>query len=76
MGLGVLETTLKHVPGTVNVYEDEQRQRDAVQHATHLKRDKTGRFILVPQPSDAPNDPLVSRVRLVRLTSESFTDAN
>ncbi len=25
----------------------------------HLKKDKTGRIILVPQPSNDPNDPLV-----------------
>lgn len=60
MGLGVLPASSSHVQGTVNVYEDERRRAHAVAHATHLKKDKSGRFILTPQPSDDPNDPLVS----------------
>lgn len=64
MGLGVLESSTRRVPGTVNVYQEEQRTVEAVQRATHLKRDKSGTFILVPQPSDDPNDPLVRQYLL------------
>ena len=60
MALGILESTkAEHVPGTVYVYESEQRQNELLENAQHLKKDKTGRIILVPQPSDDPNDPLV-----------------
>ena len=61
MPLGILEPRVEHVPGTVYVYESEQRQAELLQSARHLKKDKTGRIILVPQPSDDPNDPLVRR---------------
>ena len=60
MGLGVLEDkTLQHVPGTVNVLDDASRNAVAAERDTHSKRDKTGKIILVPQPSDSPDDPLV-----------------
>ena len=58
MGLGVLDTN-SIAPGTIDVYEHEQRRAEVEATATHLKRDKSGRFILTPQPSDDPNDPLV-----------------
>ncbi|KAL6250758.1 hypothetical protein RBB50_003061 [Rhinocladiella similis] len=58
MALGILEPGVEHVPGTVYVYESEQRHADLLESARHLKRDKTGRIILVPQPSNDPNDPL------------------
>jgi len=58
MALGILEPRVEHVPGTVYVYESEQRHAELLQAARHLKRDRTGRMILVPQPSDDPNDPL------------------
>ncbi|KAK6376596.1 uncharacterized protein PV06_05868 [Exophiala oligosperma] len=58
MALGILEPGVEHVPGTVYVYESEQRHADLLETARHLKRDKTGRIILVPQPSNDPNDPL------------------
>lgn len=62
MGLGILEDHhLKHVPGTALVLEGEQRrqvERDAGA-GTCLKYDKSGTVLLVPQPSDDPNDPLV-----------------
>ncbi|KAI9668234.1 MAG: hypothetical protein M1821_001054 [Bathelium mastoideum] len=59
MGLGILEDTkLEHVPGTVTL-EEERLNLDPTQiAASGLKTDKTGRIILVPQPSDDPNDPL------------------
>ena len=60
MALGILEPKVEHVPGTVYVYDTEQRQADLLETAQHLKRDKSGRIILIPQPSNDPNDPLVS----------------
>jgi hypothetical protein len=50
---GILEPKAKKVPGTANVL-DQEWKRDPT-----LKRDKTGNIILVPQPSEDPNDPLV-----------------
>ncbi|KAH7132440.1 MFS transporter-like protein [Dendryphion nanum] len=61
MGLGILEDhKLEHVPGTALVLEDEQRRQEeqAVARNANLKYDKTGKILLVPQPSDDPNDPL------------------
>ncbi|KAL6709624.1 hypothetical protein ACN47E_001052 [Coniothyrium glycines] len=61
MGLGILDDhTLQHVPGTALVLEGEQRL-DFVQDVARiegLKYDVTGKILLVPQPSDDPNDPL------------------
>jgi hypothetical protein len=65
MGLGILsDHALEHVPGTAQVFEGEQRrevERKAGSRIGHsgLKYDKTGKILLVPQPSDDPNDPLV-----------------
>ena len=59
MALGILEPKVEHVPGTVFVYESERRQAELLENAQHLKKDKNGRTILVPQPSNDPNDPLV-----------------
>jgi hypothetical protein len=60
MGLGVLNyTKLDHVPGTV-LLDDRAVDADESQILVSLKRD-TGRnahIVLVPQPSDDPNDPL------------------
>ncbi|KAI9815845.1 MAG: hypothetical protein M1826_001943 [Phylliscum demangeonii] len=67
MGLGILnDSVLEHVPGTVHVLEDQSRPRpgpsesDATAAKTGLKYDRSGPvpIILVPQPSDDPNDPL------------------
>ncbi|KAK5045417.1 hypothetical protein LTR84_009281 [Exophiala bonariae] len=58
MALGILEPAVEHVPGTVFVYDAQQRQTALLDSAHHLKRDKTGKIILVPQPSADPNDPL------------------
>merc|ERR1711881_390840 len=62
MGLGVLDDTkLEHVPGTAFVVDDEQRraETDTILDE-NLKYDRSGPvpIILVPQPSDDPNDPL------------------
>ncbi len=63
MGLGILDDHhLEHVPGTAFVL-DGDREREVVQDVAarnRLKYDKTGKKLLVPQPSDDPNDPLVS----------------
>lgn len=60
MGLGILDDTkLQHVPGTATVLDDEVRlQEEHTVHDPNLKYDPTGQIILVPQPSNDPNDPL------------------
>ncbi|KAJ9145292.1 Major facilitator superfamily domain, general substrate transporter [Pleurostoma richardsiae] len=59
MGLGVLEPKAKgqKVPGTVYV----ERETEHLRHLTANLKHGTGRYenvVLVPQPSDSPNDPL------------------
>lgn len=66
MALGILEPPVEHVPGTVYVYAAQQRQTALLDSAQHLKRDKTGKIILVPQPSADPNDPLVRAVHVLQ----------
>ncbi|KAH1509061.1 hypothetical protein KXX06_007521, partial [Aspergillus fumigatus] len=59
MGLGVLEDkVLDHVPGTSYILEDERDDNTALD--SRLKYDRSGDvpILLVPQPSDDPNDPL------------------
>ncbi|EAW11157.1 putative MFS transporter [Aspergillus clavatus NRRL 1] len=59
MGLGVLEDkVLDHVPGTSYIFED--RTGDHTSTDARLKYDRSGDVpvLLVPQPSDDPNDPL------------------
>ncbi|KAI9848685.1 MAG: hypothetical protein M1837_006772 [Sclerophora amabilis] len=61
MGLGVLrDRRMEHVPGTVFVLDDISRTPARNPDNTRLKYDKNGTvpIILVPQPSDDPNDPL------------------
>ncbi|KAF2206067.1 MFS transporter-like protein [Delitschia confertaspora ATCC 74209] len=70
MGLGILEDDkLETVPGdcfakvplddrTARVLDDERPQEDYVNRDPNLKYDATGKILLVPQPSDDPNDPL------------------
>ncbi|KAL1864789.1 hypothetical protein VTK73DRAFT_5642 [Phialemonium thermophilum] len=61
MGLGILEDpVLEHVPGTTKYFDDPAHPRYAADGATGLKCDTSGPvpIILVPQPSDDPNDPL------------------
>ncbi|KAF2134125.1 MFS transporter-like protein [Dothidotthia symphoricarpi CBS 119687] len=61
MGLGILEDhKLKHVPGTAQVLQSDKRREveQNVARNANLKYDKTGKILLVPQPSDDPNDPL------------------
>ncbi|KAF2084190.1 MFS transporter [Saccharata proteae CBS 121410] len=66
MGLGVLEDTrLEHVPGTATLDYAARERRDHQHHQDididpRLKYDRSGPhpIVLVPQPSDDPNDPL------------------
>ncbi|EEY19930.1 conserved hypothetical protein [Verticillium alfalfae VaMs.102] len=61
MGLGVLESkTLDHVPGTTRYYDDPSQPQPANGANRGLKVDDSGPvpIILIPQPSDDPNDPL------------------
>ncbi|KAE8152118.1 putative MFS transporter [Aspergillus avenaceus] len=60
MGLGVLEdTVLAHVPGTSDLLERERSNED-LNIDSNLKYDRSGTvpILLVPQPSNDPNDPL------------------
>ncbi|KAF3152821.1 hypothetical protein TWF569_002646 [Orbilia oligospora] len=62
MGLGILEDRhLAHVPGTA-ILEDDIQGDEVPVLDPNLKYDNTGPrpIVLVPQPSDDPNDPLVS----------------
>ncbi|KAL2159444.1 hypothetical protein VTH06DRAFT_2449 [Thermothelomyces fergusii] len=61
MGLGVLEDrVMDHVPGTTRYFDDLERPQYAADGVEGLKCDTSGPvpIILVPQPSDDPNDPL------------------
>ncbi|KAK3900271.1 major facilitator superfamily domain-containing protein [Staphylotrichum tortipilum] len=62
MGLGILEDrVMEHVPGTTRYFDDPERPQYAANGAYgSLKCDTSGPLpiILVPQPSDDPNDPL------------------
>jgi hypothetical protein len=62
MALGVLEPRgSPDVPGTVYILDKPATAAGpAAAHNPKLKYDRTGTIILVPQPSDDPNDPLVS----------------
>lgn len=50
------------LPGTSNIYEKDQPAGQETHAIPGLKYDRTTKepTILVPQPSDDPNDPLVS----------------
>ena len=59
MGLGIKEpkgTQTAHVPGTSVLFEHSGQGSATTKHA----QDNSG-LILVPQPSDSPNDPLVRK---------------
>lgn len=47
--------------GTVDIYEKERVESQPSNYHTELKYDRSGSepILLVPQPSDDPNDPLV-----------------
>ncbi|KAG6009072.1 hypothetical protein E4U43_000065 [Claviceps pusilla] len=60
MGFGILEPRGHDaVPGTTKYFDDPSRPQEATNHED-LKCDRSGGtpIILVPQPSDDPNDPL------------------
>ncbi|KAK4184371.1 major facilitator superfamily domain-containing protein [Podospora australis] len=61
MPLGILEDDkLEHVPGTAPLNEVGREDLEVVAGGVDsraLKHDKTGKIVLVPQPSDSPNDP-------------------
>ncbi|TPX12423.1 uncharacterized protein E0L32_006835 [Thyridium curvatum] len=61
MGLGILEDrVMDHVPGTTRYFDDPERPQYSRDGVTGLKCDTSGPqpIVLVPQPSDDPNDPL------------------
>lgn len=77
MGLGILEDhALDQVPGTALVLASDEQQRRVERNVANghraLKYDKTGKILLVPQPSDDPNDPLVHYPKI--LLHASHTD--
>jgi hypothetical protein len=47
--------------GTVDIFENERADDQPPTYHSHLKYDRSGSvpILLVPQPSDDPNDPLV-----------------
>lgn len=61
MGLGILnDTHYQIVPGTAHLQNEPTKRSLALDASQrHLKYDKTGTTLLVPQPSEDPNDPLV-----------------
>lgn len=64
MGLGILEDKyLEHVPGTALFSDDPNAMAQSLYAGMDVHQLKHGRgrnahIILVPQPSDDPNDPL------------------
>ncbi|PNY22578.1 MFS-type transporter [Tolypocladium capitatum] len=61
MGLGILEPASdEKVPGTTRYFDDPHRPQEASDADASLKCDASGKvpIILIPQPSDDPNDPL------------------
>ncbi|KAL2820094.1 major facilitator superfamily domain-containing protein [Aspergillus granulosus] len=72
MPLGILEDTkLENVPGTAPLNELGTDSTYTGIDPALLKHDKTGEIVLVPQPSDSPNDPY----NWPRLKKELFTVA-
>ena len=59
MALGTWEPVVEPVPGTVYVHEENRRTEELLNQVS-VKKTKDGKTILVPQPSNDPNDPLVS----------------
>lgn len=63
MALGIWEPKgERRVPGTVQRDVAGQQNVAQQQNDAGLKRDKSGKHILVPQPSEDPNDPLVCTI--------------
>lgn len=47
----------EYIPGTFNIYSSPDSESDLKSTTSRLKTDKYG-VVLIPQPSDSPNDPL------------------
>lgn len=59
MGLGILEDrALSHVPGTTRYFDDPEHSQIAADRVVSSNLKTQDGIILVPQPSDDPNDPL------------------
>ncbi|OJJ59326.1 hypothetical protein ASPSYDRAFT_149673 [Aspergillus sydowii CBS 593.65] len=60
MGLGIVDVKNRQVPGTVDILEKERSADQPPDYNSNLKYDRSGSepILLVPQPSDDPNDPL------------------
>lgn len=73
MDLGILkDTKLEHVPGTAPLSElGREVYNNSGVDSNIFKHDPTGTIILVPQPSDSPNDPY----NWTRAKKERFTIA-
>src|SRR5271163_2482653 len=57
MGQGIIEPKQEVVPGTIQLYDNEE-ESGAISTTVHLKHAPDGKTVLAPQPSDSPNDPL------------------
>ncbi|KAL3445791.1 major facilitator superfamily domain-containing protein [Aspergillus insuetus] len=60
MPLGILDVKGRQVLGTVDILQHERADDQPPTYHSHLKYDRSGSvpILLVPQPSDDPNDPL------------------
>ncbi|KAL6235168.1 hypothetical protein BDW75DRAFT_230563 [Aspergillus navahoensis] len=60
MGLGIVDVKGRQVPGTVDILEKERSENQLPNYYSEFKYDRSGSepILLVPQPSDNPNDPL------------------
>ncbi|KAE8143115.1 major facilitator superfamily domain-containing protein [Aspergillus pseudotamarii] len=58
MPLGILDDNkLEHIPGTAPLHGLHEVDTYSGINPSLLKHDSTGQIVLVPQPSDSPNDP-------------------
>lgn len=72
MPLGILDDSkLEHIPGTAPLNGLHDTNAYAGIDPSLLKHDPTGQIVLVPQPSDSPNDPY----NWPRMKKELFTVA-
>ena len=55
MGKGIIEPSQEVVPGTIQLYDNDD---ETAATTIHLKHAPDGKTVLAPQPSDSPNDPL------------------
>lgn len=73
MGLGVLEPKSgEKVPGTVHVERLTREQRELTANLKH-GTGKDEHIVLVPQPSDSPNDPLSKCCNRCSITAQAKT---